>query len=93
MSITHNLNLNLLLSLLINCISTGFSPQKLLIEGDCTFRLSNFLITGLCSSSDNSYVQSETLATRAKSEGHSFEIFLFLIPLQEVFFIKTFIQH
>ena len=52
---THNKNLNLLLNLLINCISARSVPQILSIEsciycciGQCTFLLLNVLIIGLC---------------------------------------------
>ena len=72
MSITHNKNLNLLLNLLINCISAKSAPHILSRKGECTFLLLIFLINGLCNSSANSLL----------------EIFLFLIPLPEVFFTK-----
>ena len=52
---THNKNLNILLNLLINCISAKSAPQILSIKGECTFLLSFFLIIGLCNSSANSY--------------------------------------
>ena len=54
MSITHNKNLNPLLNLLINCISSKSAPQILSIKGDCTFLFLDFLIIGLCNSSANS---------------------------------------
>ena len=77
MSITHNENLNPLVNLLINCISAKSAPQILSIKGECTFLLLNFLIICLCNSSANS----------------SLEIFSFLIPLPEDFFIEKFINH
>ena len=54
MSITRNRNLNLLLSLLINCISARSEPQILSIKGECTFLFSNVLIIWLCTCSANS---------------------------------------
>ena len=57
MSIIHNKNLNTLLNLLINCISAKFSPQILPINSKCTFLFLNFLIIGLCNSSDNSLLE------------------------------------
>ena len=63
MSISHNKNLNPLLSLLINCISARSATQILSIKVECTFLFLNFLIIGLCNSSANSL----------------FEIFSFLI--------------
>ena len=73
MSITHNKNLNLLLNLLINCISVRSAPQLLSIKGDCTFLLLNFLIIGLCNPSVNCRL--------AKSDGRWSDKFSFLIPL------------
>ena len=72
MLITHNKNLNPLLNLLINCISARSAPQILSIKGECTFLLLNFLIIGLCNSSANFLL----------------EIFLFSIPLPDVFYQK-----
>ena len=63
MSISHNKNLNPLLSLLINCISARSAAQILSIKVECTFLFLNFLIIGLRNSSANSL----------------FEIFSFLI--------------
>ena len=74
MSITHNKNLNTLLSLLINCISARSGPQILSKKGGCTFLFLYFLIIGLCNSSANSL----------------FKIFSFLIPLPEVFLSKNY---
>ena len=54
MSITHNKNLNPLVSLLISCIPAKSASQVLPIKGDCTFLLYNFLITGFYNSSANS---------------------------------------
>ena len=54
MSITHYKNLNLLLSLLICCISARSAPQMLSIKDECSFHFSIFLIIGLCSCSANS---------------------------------------
>ena len=76
MSITHNKKRIPLLNLLINCISARLAPKLLSIKGDCTFLFSNFLIIDLCNSSASFYV--------AKYTGRWFEIFSFLIPLQEV---------
>ena len=47
---THNKNRNPLLNLLINFISVRSELQILSIKDECTFRFSNFLIMGLCSS-------------------------------------------
>ena len=69
-STTHNKNQNPLLNVLINCISAKSTPQILSIKGKCTFLLLNFPIIGLCNYFANSLL----------------EIFLFLIPLPEVFF-------
>ena len=77
MSITHNKNLNPLLDLLINCISARLTFQILSIKGEFTFLFLNFLIIGLCNSSVNCW----------------YDLFSFLIPLLEVFFIKKFIDH
>ena len=55
LSITHNKKQIPLLNLLINCISARSAPQLLSIEGEYTFRFSNFLIIGFCNSSANSY--------------------------------------
>ena len=54
MSITHNKNLNALLNLLINCISTRYAPQILLINVEFPFLFFNFLIIDFCNSSVNS---------------------------------------
>ena len=72
MSITHKKNLNLLLNLLISCVSAKSAHQILPIKGECTFLLLNFLIIGLCSSSANCLL----------------EIISFLIPLPEGFFYQ-----
>ena len=58
MSITHNINLNPLLNLLITCISARSARQILSIKGECTFLLLNFLMIGLCNSSINSLLGS-----------------------------------
>ena len=50
---THNKNPNLLLNLIINCISARPAPQILSLKGEYTFRFSNFLIIDLCNSSAN----------------------------------------
>ena len=71
-SITHNKNIHPSLNLLINGISARSTPQKLSIEGDCTFLLWNFIIIDLCNSSANSL----------------FKLFSFLIPLPETFLSK-----
>ena len=73
MSITHNKNLNPLLNLLINCISTRSAPQILPIKGECTFLLLNFLIIGLCNYFANSLL----------------DIFSFLTVPPEVFLSKN----
>ena len=65
---THNKNRNILLYLLIDCISPRSVPQISSLKDECTFRFSNFLITGLCTSFVNCRVRSETLPTRAKSK-------------------------
>ena len=54
-SIKYNKNLNPLLNLFINCISARSAPQVLSIKVECTFSFLNFLITGLCKSSANSW--------------------------------------
>ena len=69
MSITHNKNLNPLLSLLINCISAKSAPQILSIKGECTFHFLNSRIIRLFNSSANCW----------------FDIFSFLTPLLETF--------
>ena len=51
MSIIYNKNLNPLLNLFINHISTRLTPH---IKYECTFVLLNFVITCLCNSSANS---------------------------------------
>ena len=56
-SITHNENLNPLLNLLINCISTRSEPQILSIQAGYTILLLNFLIFGLCNSPANSLIE------------------------------------
>ena len=65
MSIRHNKKQIFVFNLLINCISARSAPQRFSIEGDCTFLLWDFLISGLCSSFTNSLL----------------EIVSFLIPL------------
>ena len=80
MSITHNENLNPSLNLLINCISAISVPQILSNKDYCTFLLLNFLIIGLCNSSANYRVHSETLATGATGAKYKrplFEVFSF----------------
>ena len=51
MPITHNKNLNPLLTLLTNCISAISATQIFSTKGECYFLLSNFLKTGLYNSS------------------------------------------
>ena len=53
MSITHNINLNPLLNLLINCILARSAPQILFMKSECTFLFSNILIIGLFNSYAN----------------------------------------
>ena len=53
-SITHNKNLNPLLNLLINCISSRSTPQILSIKDEYTFRFLNSLIISLHNYSANS---------------------------------------
>ena len=85
-SITHNKKQIPLLILLNNCISARSAPQILSIKVEYTFRFLNFqIIISLCNSSANSRV--------AKSKERWFVIFLCLIPLPEVFFIKKFVNH
>ena len=51
----HNKNLNLLLKLLIKCISARSAPKILSIKGDRTFLLESFIIIiGLCNVCANS---------------------------------------
>ena len=69
-SYKNDKNLNLLLNLLINCISSTSAPQILSIKCECTFLLLNFLMIGLCSSFANSLL----------------EIFSFLTAPLEVFY-------
>ena len=71
---THNKNLNPLLSSFVNCISAKCAPQILPIKDKCTFLLLKFLIIGLCKSFADSLLG----------------IFSFLILLQEVFLSKKF---
>ena len=52
---THSKNRFALLDLLINCMSAKWSPEILSIKDECTFCVLNFLIIGLCSSSDNTW--------------------------------------
>ena len=52
-SITQNKNRNLLLNLLINCISARSTYQVFSTKDECTFRFLHFLISRLCSSSTN----------------------------------------
>ena len=73
MPITHDKNLNHLLSLPINHISARSSPQILYIKVECTCLFLNFQIIGLCNSSANSLL----------------EIFLFLTVSPEVFLSKN----
>ena len=70
-SITHKKNLNSLLNLFIDCISTRSATQILSIKGECTFLLLNFRIISLFNTSANSLLG------------------IFLIPLPEVFLLKT----
>ena len=65
MSITHSKNLNPLSNLIIGCKSARLAPQTFSTNGDCTFILLNFLITGFCNFSANCWSDK----------------FLFLIPL------------
>ena len=37
MPITHKKNLNLLLNMLINCISAKSAPRMFSVKGECTF--------------------------------------------------------
>ena len=53
MSIAENKNINHLLNLLINCISTRSATHVLSLKGECTFLLSNFLVIILHNSSGN----------------------------------------
>ena len=46
-----------LFDLLINCIPARSLPQTLSIKSECTFLLSNFLITGSCNSSASSLLE------------------------------------
>ena len=69
---THNKNRNYLLCLLIDCISARSAPQISYSKDECTFRFSNFLVTGLRNSFANCRVQSVTLPTQAMSEGRWF---------------------
>ena len=48
-----NKNRNLLLYLLINCISSTSATQIIFLTVDYTLHFSNFLITGLCNYSAN----------------------------------------
>ena len=73
MSIAHNKNLNPILNLLINCISSKSAPQILSIKGECTFSLLNFPVIVFSNSFANSLLQ----------------IFSFLIPLPEVYLSKS----
>ena len=72
-SVAYNKNLNALLNLLVNCISTRSASQILSRKGEFTFRFLNVLIIGLCNSSADSLVQ----------------ICSFLIPLPEDFLSKN----
>ena len=76
---THNKNLNPLLKLLINCISTRFAPQILSMKDECTFHLLNFLIIGLCNSHANSLLEiiSFVIADLFTSAGAPTEVFLY----------------
>ena len=74
MSILYNKNLNPLLNSFINCIFVRSTPHILSIKGEYTFRLLNFLITGLCNSLANCL----------------FEVFSFSIPLPEDFYWRTY---
>ena len=73
MSKKHNKNLNPLLNLLINCLSTRSAPQILSIKDVCTFLFLNFLIIHLCNYCANSLL----------------DINLFLTVLPEVFLSKN----
>ena len=73
-NITNNKNLNLLLSLLISCMSAKSAPHILPTKRECTFLLLNFQIIGLFSSSANSLL----------------EIFSFLIVHQKFFCQKIY---
>ena len=73
MPVTHNKDLNPLLNLRINCISARSAPQILSMKHECSFLFSNFLITGLCNSSANYFL----------------DILSFLIAPPEDFFIKS----
>ena len=53
MSATRDKNLNLLLNLLINCMSAKSVPQILSKIGECTFLSLNFVIIGLYNSFAN----------------------------------------
>ena len=60
-SITHNKKQISLLNLLIKCTSTRSAPQMLSLKDECTFHFSNFVITGLCNSSANSWLDINSL--------------------------------
>ena len=77
---THSKKLNLLLNLLIICISTRSALQILSIKDDSTFRFLNFLIFASCNSSANCHV--------AKSIGRWLSIILILTVPQDIFLSK-----
>ena len=74
MFIRHNKNLNPLLNLLINSISSRSWSKILSMKNDCTFLLLNFLIIGLCNASVISLL----------------DIISFLTGPQEIFFQKIY---
>ena len=51
-SVTHNKNRNPSLNSLINCIQARSTPQILSLKDEYTFHFLNFLVIGLCNSSE-----------------------------------------